>query len=185
MPIPFAPLLGFVLGVFFAWVSRDELVRDDGPLIASRPVVVASAFAVFVFAPMVGYFVAFHGDWSYLYLLPRSRIPSAVDLALVLFAGTLLPIGAMVAAPAARQKRLGVVVWLVSVPGALALALFAWSARRLSVSASYAQFHGDFGTEPIAASTLGKAVLFMAIVFALGVFWSARSLESKRAGRRR
>jgi hypothetical protein len=172
VPIPFAPLLGFVLGVVLAWVSREELARDDGPLIASRPVAVASAFALAVYAPMVGYFVAFHADWSYLYLYPRAVIPSAVDLALVLFAAAQVPLGVMVSAPAAHQRRLGAIVWFVSVPSVLAAALFAWSARRLAVSASYAQFHGGFGTVSISASALGRGVLFMAGVCALGVVWS-------------
>jgi len=182
VPIPFAPLLGFVLGVVLAWVSRDGFARDDAPLIASRYVAIPAAFALFVYAPMVGYFVAFHGDWSYLYLWPREEISGAIDLALVLFAGLSVPLGAMVSAPAARQRRLGAIVWLASVPAVLAAALFAWGARRLAVSGSYAQFHGDFGTVPISASALGRGVLVMAIVAALGVIWSVRMLDSGRPG---
>jgi hypothetical protein len=185
VPIPFAPLLGFVLGVAFAWVSREELARDAGPLVASRPLAIAAAFAACVYAPMTGYFVAFHADWSYLYLLPRGQLPSAIDLALVLLSGAMVPLGLLVSAPAARQRRLGAIVWLVSVPGVLATALFAWGARRLAVSASYAQFHGDFGTVPISASALGKGVLFMVVVGALGVGWSLRALESRQVGRRK
>jgi hypothetical protein len=185
VPIPFAPLLGFVLGVVFAWVPREELARDAGPLIASRPVAVASVFALAIYAPMVGYFVAFHADWSYLYLVPRGQLPSAIDLALVLLSGAMVPVGLLVSAPSARQKRLSAIVWLVSVPGVLATALFAWGARRLAVSASYAQFHGDFGTVPISASVLGRGVLFMAVVGALGVVWSLRALEARQGGRRR
>jgi hypothetical protein len=183
VPIPFAPLLAFVLGVVLAWVSRDELARDAGPLVATRPVAISAAFAAGVYAPMVGYFVTFHADWSYLYLVPRAEVPSAIDLALVLVSGALVPLGAMVAAPVARQKRLGAVLWLASVPAVLAAALFAWGARRLAVSASYAQFHGDFGTVPLVGSSLGRAVLFMAVVTTLGVVWSVRSLEAKEAKR--
>lgn len=176
VPIPFAPLLGFVLGVVLAWVSRDELVRDAGPLVATRPVAIALAFAVGVYAPMVGYFVAFHADWSYLYLVPRAEVPSAIDLALVLVSGASVPLGVVVAAPVARQKRLGAIVGLASVPAVLAAGLFAWGARRLAVSASYAQFHGDFGTEPIGASALGKGVVLMGFVLALAIAWTVRAL---------
>jgi hypothetical protein len=182
VPIPFAPLLGFVLGVVLAWVSRDGIARDDGPLIASRFVAIPAAFALAVYAPIAGYFVAFHADWSYLYLWPSERVPSAVDLALVLLAGASVPVGALISAPAARHRRLGTVAWLASVPAVLAAALFAWSARRLAVSATYAQFHGDFGTVPISASSLGRGVLVMAIVGALGVIWSVRMLDSGRGG---
>jgi hypothetical protein len=183
VPIVFAPLLGCVLGIVLAWRSRDELVRGSGPLVATRTVVVASAFAGFVYAPVVGYFVAFHADWSYLYLVSRARIPSAVDLALVLASGACVPLAAMVAAPAARLKRFGTIVWLVSVPAVVAAGLFAWGARRLAVSASYTQFHGDFGTVPLSDSTLGRGVLFMAIVTALGVVWCLRALETSHGGR--
>jgi hypothetical protein len=176
VPIPFAPLLGFVLGVALAWIGRDEFARIEGPLIASRPVAVAMAFAFFVYAPIGGYFLAFHGDWSYLYLYPHARIPSAIDLALVLLASAEIPFAMILAAPAARTKRLSSVVRLAAAPLAAAVGLFAWCSRRLSVSATYAQFHGGFGTVPIGTSTLGRGVLFMLVVGAFAVGWSVRSI---------
>jgi hypothetical protein len=176
VPILFAPLLGFLLGVILAWISRDELMRQEGPLLVSRPLVMALALALSVYAPMIGYFVLFHGDWSYLYLYPHSRIPSAIDLSLVLLSGALVPLAMRIAAPAARSKKLNVIVWLGAVPATLATALFAWGARRLSVSATYSQFHGNFGTTPISASTLGRGVLFMLILSALAIAWTTRHL---------
>lgn len=183
MPILFAPVVGLVLGVVFAWVAREEFARDEGPLIASRPVGIVTAFAILVYAPIVGYFVTFHGDWAYLYVWAWSRIPSAVDLALVLLACASIPMGLLASSHAARTKRLGTMVWFGGAPTVFAAGLFAWSARRLSVSATYAQFHGDFGTEPIASSALGRGVLWMAIVGTLGITWTVRSLGRGR-GRR-
>ncbi len=185
MPIPFAPLVGFVLGVVLAWVAREDFARDEGPLVASRPVAMVTAFAVFVYAPIVGYFVTFHGDWAYLYVWSWSRIPSAVDLALVLLACASIPAGLLASFHAARSKKLGTMVWFGGTPTVLAAGLTAWSARRLSVSATYAQFHGDFGTEPIASSALGRGVLWMAIVGALGITWTIRSLDRAGDARRR
>jgi len=176
VPILIAPLLGFLLGVVLAWVARDELMREEGPLLVSRPLAIASALAALVYAPVVGYFLIHHGDWSYLYLYPHARIPSAVDLALTLVSGALVPLALRIAAPAARAKRLHVIVWLGAVPATLATGLFAWGARRLSVSATYAQFHGSFGTTPIGASPLGRGVLFMLFVTALGIAWAVRLL---------
>jgi hypothetical protein len=178
VPIPFAPLLAFVLGVVLAWVARDELARTptECPLIASRPVAVAIALAFFAYAPIVGYFVAFHGDWSYLYLYPHARIPSAIDLALVLLASAEIPLAMILAVPAARAKRLSSVVRLAATPLGAAIGLFAWCSRRLAVSATYTQFHGGFGTVPIGTSVLGRGVLFMMIVGALAVVWSVRSM---------
>jgi hypothetical protein len=73
---------------------------------------------------------------------------------------------------------------MVVTPGALALAAVALSVRRLAVSGTYAQFHGDFGTESIAASTLGKGVLLMATLLTLGLAWVVRSVARMSAEER-
>ena len=179
MPVLFAPLVAVVLGVALAWVSRVELTRAEGPLVATRPVVVATALAFLVYAPLVGYFLVFHGDWSYFYLYPHALIPSAIDLGLVLVASALIPLALVLAAPAARQKRLAALTWFAAVPGLVACGLFAWGARRLSVSATYVQFHRGFGVVPIGGSTLGRGVLFLLLVGALAVYWSVRSLATR------
>ena len=44
------------------------------------------------------------------------------------------------------------------------------------MSGTYAQFHGDFGTEPIGASVLGKGVVLMGVVLALAIAWTVRAL---------
>jgi hypothetical protein len=176
LPIPFAPLLGLALGAVLAWVAGPELVRDDGPIVASRPFAVVVAFAAMVWLPAVGYFVAFHGDWSYVYAVAWQRVPSAVDLGLVLLAGLAVVGGFWLAVRPVRKRRFAPVVAMVVVPGALAAAGLTLAAHRLAVSGTYAQFHGDFGTQAIGASTLGKGVLLMGVVLALGVAWTVRAL---------
>ncbi len=178
VPIPFAPLLGLALGAVMAWVAAPELARDDGPIVASRPFAVVAAFALLVWLPVTGYFLAFHGDWSYAYLLPWRRVPSAIDLGLVLLAATSVVCGFSLAVGPVRKRRLGLVTVLVAVPGTTSLAGLALLAHRLAVSATYAQFHGDFGTEPIGASTLGRGVVLMGVVLALGVAWTLRALAN-------
>lgn len=176
MPVPFAPLLGVALGAVLAWIAAPELVRHDGPIVASRPFAVVAAFAALVWLPAVGYFVAFHGDWSYVYVVSWQRVPSAIDLGLVLLAALAVVGGFSLAVRPVRRRRFGPVVALVVVPAAVALAGLVASARRLAVSGTYAQFHGDFGTQPIGASTLGKGVLLMGAVVFLGVAWTVRAL---------
>ncbi len=176
MPIPFAPFVGLALGAAFAWVSAPELARDEGPVTLSRPFAIVAAFAVLVWLPVVSYFVAFHGDWSYLYVIPWRRVPSAVDLVLVLAASAAVTLGFWFAARPVRKRRVGPVVGMVAVPGALAVAGLTMAAHRLAVSGTYAQFHGDFGTEAIGASALGKGVLLMGAVLALGIGWTVHSL---------
>jgi hypothetical protein len=176
VPIAFAPLIGLALGAALAWLAAPELMRLDGPIIASRPFAVVTAFAGFVWLPVVGYFVAFHGDWSYLYVVAWQHVPSAVDLGLVLLAGATVVAGFWLSVAPLRTRKLGPVAALVIAPLAVAVVLVLLVARRLGVSGTYAQFHGDFGTEPIGASVLGKGVLLMVAVLALGLAWTVRAL---------
>jgi hypothetical protein len=176
VPIPFAPLFGFALGGILAWVAGAELVRDDGPIVASRPFAVVCAFAALVWLPAVGYFVAFHGDWSYLYVVAWQRVPSAIDLGLVLLASAAVVGGFWLAVGPVRKRRTGPIAAIVVVPGAFGVVGLIAAAHRLAVSGTYAQFQGDFGTAPIGASALGKGVLFMGVVLCAGVAWTVRSL---------
>ena len=181
MPIPFAPLVGLALGAVLAWVAASELSRDDGPIVASRAFAVVVAFTGLVWLPVVAYFVAFHGDWAYLYLVPWQHVPSAVDLGLVLLAGAAVVGGFCLAIPPVRKRRIGPVVAMTLTPAVLSVGALPVVARRLTVSGTFAQYHGDFGTEAIAASTLGKGVLVMGAVLAVGVAWTAYSLLRMRA----
>ena len=172
-----APLAGFVFGVAFAWMARLELGRVDAPVVATRPFNVALGFAGFVYGPLVGYFIVFHGDWTYGYVVSWHRVPSAVDLALDLFAGASVLFGVAASAHAARARRLEVVAWLAALPAVMCALLVVWGASRLAVSATYAQYHGGFGVLPIASSALGRSVLVMAVVLVLGLAWTARALH--------
>lgn len=196
VPLPFAPLVGLALGALLAWLGRaeppgrsataagapsDALAAQEAVSIAgvatSRPLALVLAYAACVYAPIVGYFVAFHGDWAYLYFVPWRAVPSALDLALVLVSAATVPLGFVAAGRAARAKRLGTVGLVGGVPAALVLALVVALQRRLATSATYVQFHGGFGTEPITASLLGPAVLWMGLVGTAGALWCAYQLK--------
>jgi hypothetical protein len=177
VPIAFAPLFGVALGAALAWVAAAELARDDGPVVASRAFAIVAAFAGLVWLPIVGYFVAFHGDWSYLYVVPWRRVPSAIDLGLVLLAGATVIGSFWLAVPAVRKRHFGPVVSAVVAPTVVAVAGLTFAARRLAVSGTYAQFHGEFGTQPISESPLGKGVLLMGVVLALAIAWTVRWLN--------
>jgi hypothetical protein len=180
MPLPFAIPVGLLLGIALAWVARAELARSEVALLLARPFLVAVAFGVIVFAPVVGYFAALHGDWSYLYLVSWSHVPSAVDLFLVLVAAAALPLGFAIAAPWAIARR-GTRVLKVTagVGGALVVACAVF-ARRLAVSASFAQFHGGFGGVATSRSPLGRGILLSWIALALAYAWSLHALRSPR-----
>jgi hypothetical protein len=50
--------------------------------------------------------------------------------------------------------------------------------KRLLVSASAAQYAGGFGVEPIAASALGKGVLWALLAMAAGIALAVRALRA-------
>jgi hypothetical protein len=176
VPILLAVLAGFFLGVAFAWMARVELGKNDAPVIATRPFYVVVGFATFVYAPILAYFVAFHGDWTYGYVIAWHRVPSAIDLALVLVSGSSVLLGMAASAHASRTRRLHIVAWLGIVPAATFSIALALGAGRLAVSATYAQYHGGFGVSAISSSALGRGVLLMAFVLALGIAWTVRAL---------
>src|SRR5215467_6709600 len=123
LPIVFAPLVGFLMGACLAWAGGAEIARDDGPIVATRPFALIVAFALLIYTPLVGYFVTFHGDWAYLYLVPWRSVPSAIDLALVLASGGAMVGGHLAAVPFLRKRRVGPVVSMAVVPGTITLAL--------------------------------------------------------------
>jgi hypothetical protein len=181
VPIPIAWLVAFALGAAYARVAQAEIARSEGPLVASRPMAIVLGFAGLVFLPVAAYFAAFHGDWAYLYFVTWQNIPSAVDLALVLAATSMVPAGfvASVGLIRARRSRAarGLAV-LIGLPLALAAILAAVFAHRLGVSASAAQYSGGFGVEPIAHSVLGKGVLWGLLALGAGVGWAMRALRT-------
>ncbi len=177
MPLSFAPFFGLALGGALAWLAGPALARDEGPVVAAPAFAIVLAFAGFVWLPIVGYFAVFHGDWSYLYAVPWRRVPSAIDLGLVLLATAGVVGGFWLAAGPVRKRRFGPVIVMIVAPAALAALGLTLAAHRLAVSGTYAQFHGDFGTEPIGASVLGKGVLLMGVILVLAVGWTARWLS--------
>lgn len=177
MLAPTAPLIGFTLGIAFAWLAAEELARSPGAVEASRSLVLVALFGLLCFAPINAYFMAFAPDWSYAYFVDSRRLPNALDLALGLLDAASVPTGFVMAARGAGAKRLGSLVRLGAVPALLALVLILSSLPRLGVHASYAQYHGDFGTRSIAGSPLGYALLWMAAVLTGAIAWTARCLR--------
>lgn len=177
MPAPFGLLVGVSAGVLFAWLARAELAREERPLLLTPAFSVVCGFSLFVYAPVMAYFLAFHGDWAWLYLVPAVRVPSAVDLGVVLLTAGAVPAAFAVMAPRAVARRSQQLVIAGGTPLAVALVIALVSVRRLATSASYAQLHGGFGTEPIGASTLGRAVVVAWVAIGLGAAWATVRLR--------
>ncbi|MCC6898897.1 MAG: hypothetical protein IT377_07970 [Polyangiaceae bacterium] len=183
MPTPAAPFLGFLLGSLFAWVAADELSRSA--TLQARTLIVVASFGLLVSAPIAGYFLAFAPDWSYGYLVDSQRLPGAIDTAWVLVDAASVPLGFARAARHVRTKRTGPMMRLMAVPALAAGGLVLAALPRLGVHATYSQFHGDFGTRPVAGSPLGYALLAMTLVLLAGVGITVAWLRrSSRAAQR-
>ncbi len=178
MPLPFAVLVAFALGAAFGRIAQGEIARVEGPLVTSRPMLVVLGFAGLVMVPVTAYFAAFHGDWAYLYLATWQRIPSAVDLAVVVVAAACVPAGFVSAAFAVRARRRELLGAMIGLPLAVVVILAVAFGKRLVVSASAAQYAGGFGVEPIASSALGKGVLWAALALVAGVAVAVRALRA-------
>jgi hypothetical protein len=178
-----APLFGLTLGVAFAWAGAEELARAGGSA-TSRSLVVATLFGVLVYAPACGYFQAFFPDWSYAYVLDAERRPVALDLALVLVDAMSAPIGLSLVSRAAATRRTSTLLRAGAIPSALALFSLIAALPRLRVFATYAEYHGDFGTEPLTGSPVGYALIWMAAVVACAAAWTIHVLRGLAAAAR-
>ncbi|HVJ94017.1 MAG TPA: hypothetical protein VM580_29710 [Labilithrix sp.] len=182
MPLPLALPIGLLVGMSLAWLARVELARSDVPLVLARPFLVAAALGAIVYGPVVAYFVMLHGDWAYLYLVRSSRIPSAVDLTLIFLAAAHVPLGFALASPWAIAKRGSALLKVGAVIGAIVVLTCTLAARRLAVSASFAQYHAGFGVMPLAKTPLGRGVLLSWLTLLAAFGWSARVIKAPRPG---
>lgn len=180
MPLAVALPVAWLIGMSLAWAARGELARSEVPLVLARPFVVATAFAALVLLPVVGYFVALHGDWAYLYLVRWSRVPSALDLVIAVAVAAQVPVAFAVAAPWAMAKRGSTVIKACAGVAIVLAIVCAVSGRRLATSATYAQYHGGFGTMPIGKSPLGRGVLSSWVALLAGWAVSVHGLRSPR-----
>ena len=182
MPAPLIPLVGFTLGVAFAWAARDVVAGGAGGRLAAPSLGVVLLFALLVYVPACGYFLIFEPAWAYFYAVEGARRFSALNLVTLSLALASVPAGFLAAAQHARSQRTLEVARLAIVPTALGLLVLLAGLPRLAVKATYAQFHGDFGTEPLAGSSLGWAVLWAALVTLASALYAASVL--RRLGRR-
>jgi hypothetical protein len=159
-----APLVGFSLGVLFAWMARQELVRAAPAGLVSRSLSIVALYAVLIFGPACAYFLVLEPDWAGAYLFDAGRRARLVSVAGTLLALASVPLGFVVAAPAARAQRAASVARLGVVAALGALALVLGFFPRLAVRATYAEYHGDFGTEPTAHSALGWGLSWVSLV---------------------
>jgi len=179
MPAPTGPLIGLALGAALAWASSDAASRSKSTL-AFPPLALVSLFALAVFAPCAAYFVAIEPDWAYAYLIDGRRSLGVLSTLVLLCDVASIPLGFVLGQRASEHAAFTARIRLVGLPllaaGIFVIILF----PRLSVQATYAQYHGDFGTRPVAGSPLGYALLWTAVVLAGATAWTAYALRRMR-----
>ena len=178
-----AALVALALGALFAHVARGELAGSDKPVGSSRAMKLVVAFAWLVYMPAVAYFAAFHGDWAYMYFIAWRRVPSAVDLLVVLGVAALVPAGFAAVAPWARARRNEVVAFAVGAPAALAVVLALVLERRLGTNTTFVHFTTGLEQRPVAASTLGRAALVAISICSAAALWCVHLLRAPQPKR--
>ena len=178
MPALVGPFVGFTLGAALAWLCRVEALRESEAGFRARLAVVA-LFGALVVAPACGYFLVFAGDWSLFYLVDSRAVPSAALLVLTVLDAALVPLGFALAHRAAQRRAARALGLFVTAPavvaGSIVLAFFS----RLHLVGTTHQIASRFGTEPLAGSPLGWAVLWMGAMVAAGFAVAARSLAER------
>jgi hypothetical protein len=169
MPLFFAPFAACVLGFGLALLGRAELGRHDGALRETQTFRIAVYYALCVFVPVLGYLLTFHGDWFFLYVIPHSKVPSALSLLAILASAALIPTMVL-----AARTPLGTRLPLISSAALTLLVLVCW--RRLGAAASYLQFHGQFGLKSSGAAPLGLSIVLCAIALGSGLGLAHREL---------
>ena len=176
VPIPLAIFCGILLGLTFARVTRHALAKgSEGPH-ASPAFALVSAFGLLILAPVAGMSVAMSPDWALCYIVDSQRAPIISETLSVMLATLSVPISFLWGATLAGRRHLGLVTRHIAATACVTLLLCALLWKRMSVQATYTQFHGDFGVQPVAGSNLGYAILWMLILLCLATTWTLVSL---------
>jgi hypothetical protein len=175
MPAFSTPLLGFALGAGLFWSVARQLARPIRP-IAGQAVLIAAVLGLIAYAPAVALLDTAEPDWAYAYLIPAARLPRWLGPWLVLLSGVSVPMGFGLAMRAYRGRAAFAQAWFWA-PLALGVAPLLALAPRLAWQASFEQFHGDFGIQPVVGGPLGYLLVWLGVGLMLAVFLTRRSLD--------
>lgn len=177
MPALLAPLLGCLIGSVIAWAAFPA--GRDGSIIQSRGFTMAVLTGLLVFAPATAYFLAFYNDWCLAYRVSEAETKLALSLAAALVATASVPLGYWISMGNARRQRSRQGTLSAGMPVALAaIVLFSTSLSSLSVSTTYAGYHGGFAIRPVAGTDLGYSLLWIGLIVSACVTWTVRSLHA-------
>jgi len=179
IPLPLACLFHLGLGLGFALAARGR-IRADGPY-ASPAFVVLAAHVGFVVAPLCLYFYLVQPDWTWLYWVAPTRVPTLAIVPLVVGHAALVLAGWLLGARLLRAGRQRLAIGLVVGLGAALVLAAALALPRLVTAASYAGYHHGVG-RGLMSVELGWAVVVSLLATTVTVAYSV--VELARDGRR-
>lgn len=174
MPAPTGPLLGLLLGALFARARSEDKRRERSGL---EPLALVTLFSLCIFAPTAAYYMALEPYWSYAYFIESAPRISALNAVVLLADVASVPVGFALVNRTRGAQTLPTLTRIVGLP-LLGICLFlVVFFQRLSVQATYSQFHGDFGTRPVAGSPLGHALIWTTLILVASISWTAVALR--------
>jgi hypothetical protein len=177
MPVVSALVLGFALGAGLAWATARALSRAVQGL-ASRALLIVGLLALLAYAPAVILIATLAPAWSYTYLVDPQLLPSWLMPVYALLVAGSVPLGyASALARPERARGSFRVRWFV-VSAVLGLLVLAPGLPRLTVVATFEQFHADYGVQPVAGAPLGYALIWMLAGVSVASLCTYRALAS-------
>lgn len=176
MPFASLPLIGFALGAGLSWVSVGKLSASVRSLQAQALLVVVLLGAL-ALAPVAALVAGAAPAWVLGYWVdPASLVPWLFSLWTLVNAAS-VPAGFALASRFHSEGATALRVWLVGICLGLAVLPLAVFVERSSVHASYAQFYGDYGIEPVLGGPLGWLCLWGLLGVLSATWWARRCLK--------
>lgn len=164
------------MGLAFARVVQGLLLRGTAAPYASPAFAIVMAYGLLVLGPLAGVSAAIAPDWTLSYLVESQKSPAMLETLCVVSAAMSAPGGYLWGAALTTRRRQNILSRYIAGGAVLALLLCIALWKRITVQATYAQFHGDFGLQTLEGTELGYAILWMLLVLGLASTWTLYSL---------
>jgi hypothetical protein len=176
MPIVAMPVFGFALGAGLAWATARALASSVQSL-AARAVLIVALMALLGYAPAQVFIVTLAPAWSFGYFVAPEHIPGWCLPLFALAVAASVPLGFGTALRAARGREAAFPKRWLFVPALLGVLLLGPGVPRLGAFASFAQFHGDYGVQPLVGGVLGYALVWTLVGLSAVSFCTYRALS--------
>jgi hypothetical protein len=177
MPLIIFTLLNFAVGVAASLWSSRELRASPRAIVSLSGFAAVAAHGALVAVPAMFYLLMRHTDWMVSYVIHGGRVPSAVWLMVAGVQCVVALTGFALGAREVRDHHHRRPVVLLSIVGALVMAVFFVGRGRIGVVGNVAQFRGGFGMVPFWASRVSSSVMVIAVAQGAALVHLARTLR--------